>query len=329
MKNNFILITGGAGYIGSHISHLLLKKNYKILIVDDLSTGKKNFIPKKAKFLFLNILNKKKLKEKLDKYKIDTIIHLASYINVNESEKNPKKYVVDTLEMTQNLLEIAKMKKTKNFIFSSSAAVYGKQNKTKVKESDKPNPQSNYGLGKYFCEQLIENFCKKNKINYSMLRYFNVVGCDFDNKIGPINEGSLFRNIASNIAKKKFEVNVYGNSFNTLDGSALRDFIDVEDLAHIHFYVLKDINKTKYLKINCGYAKPYSVIEIIKKFSKLSEKKLKLIYKKRREGEIDKIYADNSRLISLFPKLKKINSLDISISNSIKWEKYLISNKLK
>ena len=328
MKKDFILITGGAGYIGSHISQLFTKKNYKLLIIDDLSTGIKSFIPK-AKFIKVNILNKDKLNAELKNYNIVSIIHLASYINVNESEINPKKYILQNLEMTHNILEIAKSKKVRNFIFSSSAAVYGKQNKTKVKETDILNPQSNYGLGKYFCEHIVRKYCKKNKINFSILRYFNVVGSDFNNKIGPLNEGSLFRNIASNIARKKYVVNVFGNSFNTLDGSALRDFIDVEDLSYIHFNVLKYINKTKSLIINCGYAKPISVLQIIKKFSAISKIKLKIIFKKKRDGEIDKIYADNSRLMELFPKLKKKNSINKSILNCLNWEKYLLKKKLK
>jgi UDP-glucose 4-epimerase len=323
-KSKYILITGGAGYIGSHISHLLEKKKVKLLIIDDLSTGKKSFIPKKTKFIKIDLLNKKRLKNKLKNYDIDSIVHLASYINVSESELNPKKYIVDTLMMTNNILEIAATKKIKNFIFSSSAAVYGKQNKVKLKETDRANPQSNYGLGKYFCEQIVKKYCEKNKINYSILRYFNVIGSDYNNKIGPLNEGSLFRNIASNIARKKYEVIVYGRSFNTFDGSALRDFIDVEDLSFIHYSILKYINKTKSLIINCGYAKPYSVLEIIKKFSKISKKKLRIKFKKKRIGEIEKIYADNSRLLKLFPEIKRKNNINQSILNCIKWEKYLL-----
>ena len=323
MENSFILLTGGAGYIGSHIAHLLINKNYKLLIIDDLSTGNKNFIPKKTKFIKVNILNIETLKNKLKNYNIQSIIHLASYTNVNESELNPKKYILETLEMTHNILEIAKYKKVKNFIFSSTAAVYGKQNKTKVKETDILNPQSNYGLGKYFCEKIVKKYCKKNKINFSILRYFNVVGSDFCKGIGPLNQGSLFRNIASNILKKKYQIDVFGKSFNTHDGSALRDFIDVEDLSFIHYYVLKHINKVKSLVINCGYAKPFSVLDIINKFSKISKKKLKIIFKNKREGEIDKIYADNSRLLKLFPKLKRKIDINKSIQNSINWEKYI------
>ena len=296
-----------------------------------MSTGKKSFIPKKIKFIKIDLLNKKRLKNKLKNYDIESIVHLASYIDVSESELNPQKYILDTLMMTNNILEIAATKKIKNFIFSSSAAVYGRQNKIKLKETDRANPQSNYGLGKYFCEQIVKKYCEKNKINYSILRYFNVIGSDYNNKIGPLNEGSLFRNIASNIAKKKYEVIVYGKSFNTPDGSALRDFIDVQDLSFIHYSILKYINmtKTKSLIINCGYAKPYSVLEIIKRFSKISKKKLSIKYKKKRVGEIEKIYADNSRLLKLFPEIKKKNNINQSILNCIKWEQYLLNKKSK
>ena len=153
--------------------------------------------------------------------------------------------------------------------------------------------------------------------------------CDFEKKTGPLNEGSLFRNLASNIVRKKYFINVFGKSHKTPDGSALRDFIDVKDLSNIHYHVLKYIYKTKSMIINCGYARPYSVLEIVRKFSKISGKKLKIIFKKKRKGEIDKIFADNSKLINLFPKIIEKIDINESILNSLKWEDYLLRKKLK
>ena len=328
MKNNYILVTGGAGYIGSHVVNILIKKNFKVIIIDNLSSGKKSFVNKKAKFFKLNLLNKRKILYYLKNFNITAIIHLASYIDVDESEKNPKKYLVDNLLMTKNILDILITKKIRNIIFSSTAAVYGETKKIKVKESDSIRPISNYGLGKYFCEQLIKKYSLTYNINYSILRYFNVIGCDYKSRIGPIKSGNLFKNLSSNIIKNKYELKVFGGDFNTKDGSATRDFIDVIDLSYLHYLFLKKINIYKNIIVNCGYAKPNSVIEVVKHFSKIIKKDIKIKIASKREGDIDRIYANNSKLLKLFPNWKPIRNIKQSIDSCLKWEKFIKKNKI-
>ena len=323
MKSNTVLITGGAGYIGSHVLSFFLKKNIKVIVLDNLSTGEKKFIPKNVKFLKVDLLDKKKLTQKLKKINFSTIIHLAANIDVVESELIPNKYLVDNVEMTQNIIDIAILKKVKNFLFSSTAAVYGDSKKIKVSENDKIEPTSNYGLGKFFCEKIIEKCCKENNINYAILRYFNVVGADVEKKIGQLKKGSLFKNLANNIVNQRYYLGIYGVNHHTKDGSALRDYIDVRDLANIHFCIYEKINKIKKIIINCGYAKPYSVIDIVKNFSKLINVKIKLIKKKKRKGDISKIYANNFRLINKLSGWRQLHDIKSSVESSLEWEKYL------
>ena len=323
MKDNSILITGGAGYIGSHLLFSLLRKKYKVVVLDNLSTGNKKFIPKNIKLIKVDLLDKQKLKQKLNKINFSTIIHLAANIDVIESAKSPKKYLVDNLTMTQNIIEVAELKKVKNFIFSSTAAVYGDSTNVKVSEKTPPRPTSNYGLGKLFCENLVMQYCAEKKINFIILRYFNVVGAEVQSKIGQLKKGSLFKNIASSIVNKKFSLNIYGTNHPTKDGSAIRDYIDVRDLALIHIHVIKKIKKINNLILNCGYKKPYTVLEIVENFSRLINKKIKLIKRKKRLGDISKIYSDNSKLIKNYPDWKQMYDLKSSVESSLEWESYL------
>ena len=327
MKDNSILITGGAGYIGSHLLFCLLRKKYKIIVLDNLSSGSKKFVPKKIKFIKVDLLNKQKLKEKLNRINFSTVIHLAANSDVIESEINPKKYLYDNLVMTKNIIDIAILKKVKNFIFSSTAAVYGDSKNIKVSENSMLKPKSNYGLGKLFCENLVEKYCSERNINYAILRYFNVVGAEVESKIGQLKKGSLFKNIASNIVNNKFYIGIYGNDHETKDGTALRDYIDVRDLAIIHLHVLNKFNKKNNIIVNCGYKKPYSVLEIVKNFSRVINKKIKFIKKKKRESDISKIFSDNSKLIKHYPDWKQLYDIRSSVESSLEWEKYLENKK--
>ena len=170
-----ILITGGAGYIGSHVCEILIKNKKKIFIVDNLSTGYKRLINKKAKFFKKNILDSKGINKILIKNKIDSIIHLAASLSIGIGEKYPKRYFRNNVLGTKSLLNATKNTSVKNFIFSSSAAVY-KDGLYRVTENSKIKPKSVYGKTKIKAEQLIVNYCRKNKINFGILRYFNIVG---------------------------------------------------------------------------------------------------------------------------------------------------------
>jgi UDP-glucose 4-epimerase len=320
MKN--ILVTGGAGYIGSHIVEELVKKNFlKIFIVDDLSTGHKRLINKKATFIKANINKTQLIKKIILKNKIDTIIHLAAKTIVTESEKKPKLYYKANVLGTSSLLDAAKNSLVKNFLFSSTAAVYGSKIRY-VNEKSKTLPDSVYGKTKLQAEDLVKRNFKKN---YIILRYFNVVGASPSKKIGLINKyGQLFKNFAVEILKNKPKLSVYGKDYNTKDGTCIRDFIHVSDLADIHLKVLLKASKdNKSVILNCGYGKGFSVLEVVNNFKKFSKNKVIVKFEKRRKAEIVESVANVTKLKKYLKWRPKFFNLSRMIKNSLDWEKRL------
>ena len=325
MINN-ILVTGGAGYIGSHVVEILAKKNKNIFIVDNLSTGYKKLINKKAKFFKCNILDTRKLREIIAKNNIDSIIHLAANLIIGEGERQPKKYFKNNVKGTESILNSIKDTKVKNFLFSSTAAVY-KDGMYRVTENSPIKPKSVYGKTKFKAENLIKLKCKKLRINYGILRYFNIVGASPSGKYGLINiSDHLFKNFSTQIIKKNPVLKIYGTNYDTKDGSCIRDFIHVSDIAEIHEKVLNKIYKSKKsVVLNCGYNQGISVKQVANEFKKQAHKNTKIIEVKKRAGDLGKIIASNDRLhkfISWKPKYKK---LSLMVKSSIKWEKKLKS----
>ena len=318
-----ILITGGAGYIGSHVTEVLLKKKKKVFLLDNLSTGHRKLINQKAKFFKLNVLETNKVKKILNKYKIDSIIHLAANLIIGEGQKKPKKYYKNNVLGTKNLLKACKNSTVKNFIFSSTAAIY-KEGQYKVSENSTVKPKSVYGKTKIKAENLIISFAKKNKINYGILRYFNIAGASPSGKIGLINKKSdhLFKNFSSEIMKKRPKLKIYGSDYKTKDGSCIRDFIHVSDIAQIHYLILEKINKLKISKIlNCGYNKGISVLEVAKEFKKQSSKKVNIIFTKRRKDDLIKIIASNKKLKNFVKWRPKFDNLSKIVKSCIIWER--------
>ena len=317
-----ILITGGAGYIGSHIAEILVKNNQKVFIIDNLSTGYRKLINKKAKFFKININKKNKISSIIKKNKIDSIIHLAGSLIIEEGEKYPKKYFKNNVEGTRNLILACNGTRVKNFLFSSTAAVY-KDGFNKVTEKSILKPKSVYGKTKLAAEKIIIKYCKKKKINFGVLRYFNIVGSSPSGKIGLINKGDhLFKNYSVETLKKKPVFKIYGTNYPTKDGSCIRDFIHVSDIAEIHFKVLKKISKINKSKIlNCGYGNGISVKQVAKEFSKHTKGTFEISEKSKRKGDLIKIIAITKNLRNFIKWRPKFNSLKAMVKSSIKWEK--------
>ena len=319
---NNILVTGGAGYIGSHIVELLIKSKTNIFIYDNLTTGYKKLINKKAKFIKGDIKNFNHLSKVIKDNKIDSIIHLAAYLNINEGEKNKKRYFQNNVNGSLNLVKACKDSKVKNIIFSSSCSVYGDKT-TLVKENSKPKPKSYYAYTKFKSEEIFKKYSKKFNYQYGILRYFNVAGASNSGKIGEIyrSHGHLIKNIAIQSQRKKSHIDIYGYDYDTKDGTCIRDYIHVSDLANIHLKTLKyiSINK-KSLILNCGYGKGYSVKEIVNVFKKL-KKNVTINYQKRRPGDVAQIYADTSRIKKILKWKPKYNNIKEILISAIKWEK--------
>ena len=321
-----ILVTGGAGYIGSKVCYDLLDKNYKIVVIDNLSNSTKENINKKIIFYNYDLKNIYRIDKIFQKHKFDAVFHFAALTNVSESSKYRNKYYLNNVVVTKNILNLIKKFKIKYFVFSSSAAVYGNIASSPVHENSKIMPISNYGKNKAECELLIKNFSSRYDFYYAILRYFNVIGADFKLRTGQLSKGSLFKNLANNLANNKYSINIYGKRLKTKDGTPVRDYIDINDLSSLHILALKKLIKKKSLLINCGYNKGYTVLEIVKQFSEVIKKDIKIKFLRKRLDDISQIYCSNKRLLKIFPNWKRKYFIKDSIRNMLNWEKKIKKN---
>lgn len=298
-----ILITGGAGYIGVATSQYFLKKKFKVYVVDNLSTGKNLLKDKNYYFVNSDFSNQKIAKLLIDE-KIKDVIHLAASIDNNESVLRPKKYYSNNYFKVRKLIKNCEKAKIKYFIFSSSAAVYGTTKSFKpINEKFRSKPITPYGKSKLMSEKLL----KKTKFKTIILRYFNVAGPTFENLYRQNFNGynHLLKKLSDLRFKKKKEYfNINGNDYNTYDGTCVRDFIHVQDIAKINYKALylsnKIFKKEKFRIFNCGTSIEKSVLEIVKKFSALSKLKFKIKFVKRRKGDAAFLLSDNKLLKNLF-----------------------------
>ena len=321
-----ILITGGAGYIGSHVSHLLIDKGYKITIIDSLITGNKNLIPKKANFIKCDISNKKKIRNILKRKNFQIVLHFAGLIRVDESVKFPKKYIFNNYYKSKLFIQNCIQNGVKNIIFSSTAAVYGNPKKKSVNESDKLKPLNAYAKSKLMIEKYILSENKKNNLNYIILRYFNVAGADEKMRTGLISKKSthLIKILSEVASKKKKRLLINGNNYKTIDGTPVRDFIHVSDLADIHFKSMQYLFKNnKSETFNCGYGKGYSVLSIIKLANKLFSNKINYEFGPRRKGDSEYIVSNSNKFRKIIKWKPKYNNIKIILTSAIKWEKKL------
>ena len=315
-----ILVTGGAGYIGSKIVHDLIMQNKKVVVIDNLTTGFRQSINKKSTFYKIDF-SSKLLKQIIKKNNIKTIIHCAASTNVIEANKNKKKYHLNNVLKTKKLLQNIKDQKIDNFIYSSTCAVYGNVKK-RVDENTSLKPVNFYGVTKLKAEKLVKKYSKVYNFKYAILRYFNVAGADNKNKIGIYkNNGQLIKNIASSLISEKKIVNIFGNKHQTKDGTCIRDFIHVSDISQIHLLALKKINiSNSNLILNCGYGKDYSILNIINRFEKIYKIRFIKNFLPKRDGDIVKMTCDNKKLKKKLNFKGKFNINDI-IKSSVVWEK--------
>ena len=321
-----VLVTGGAGYIGSHVVKLLGEKGYDILTYDNLSTGHK-WAVLYGNLIKADLADKQTLRQVFAEFKPDAVMHFAASIVVPESVKNPLKYYRNNVINTINLLEVMEEFGVKNFIFSSSAAVYGIPEKIPISEEAPLNPINPYGETKATVERILRDLANSGSgFRYISLRYFNVAGADPEGKIGfayPEPTHLIIR--ALKTAKGEFEkLEIYGTDYPTPDGTCIRDYIHVMDLAEAHLLALEyllDVGESDIL--NCGYGRGFSVREVVETVKKITGVDFKVVEAPRRPGDPAALVADNSKIKKKFNWKPKYDDLEFIIQTAWNWEKKL------
>ena len=330
MKN--VLITGGAGYIGSHVAVELLNKNYKVIVYDNLTNSSKISVKrveeitgKNIIFYEADILDEKKLSEVFEKENIDVVIHCAALKAVGESVKKPLEYYHNNISGTLSLLKVMRKYSCKNIIFSSSATVYGDPEKVPITEDFPKGVCTNpYGWTKSMMEQIMTDLQKSDpEWKVVLLRYFNPIGAHESGKIGEDPQGipnNLLPYIAQVAVGKLDYLRVFGDDYDTVDGTGVRDYIHVVDLAKGHVLSVDKIDKLEGVSIiNLATGNGYSVLEVLKAFEKACGKKISYKIVERREGDIAKCFADASKAYEVLG-WKAEKGIDEMCEDSWRWQ---------
>lgn len=325
-----ILVTGGAGYIGSHCVMALLEKGYEVVVVDNLSTGHIETIDTLKKFgkvIFRqgDLLKETYLDSIFKQYNIDAVIHFAAFSQVGESVKNPRKYYVNNVVGTLNLLNIMLDNGVDKIVFSSTAATYGEPEYIPIDEKHPQNPINPYGQSKLMIEKIMDDYSKAYGLKSVRLRYFNVAGADSKNRIGEWHEPET--HLIPNILKSTFgggkTFEMYGDDYDTKDGTCVRDYINVEDLADAHLLALQYLqNGGETNFFNLGTNDGNTVKEVFKSCERVTGKTIPVLNKPRREGDPASLVADNAKAKSTL-KWNPNKTLETSINTAYKWEKVL------
>ena len=326
-----VLVTGGAGYIGSHMVWELLDHGEEVVVLDNLSTGFRWAVAERAKFVEGDIADQQLVESIILGDKIDTIIHFAGSVVVPESIDNPLKYYDNNTGRSRSLVQAAVNCGIDKFIFSSTAAVYGPpENSDPVLENAILTPMSPYGSSKLMTEMMIRDVANAHDLRYVMLRYFNVAGADGAGRVGLSTDGAthLIKLACEAALGRRPYLEIYGTDYDTPDGSGVRDFIHISDLVNAHYYALNFLREGGLkFTANCGYSKGYSVLEVIKAVKRVSGCDFEIRHAPRREGDIGSIIANADRLMSRLGWSPRYDNLDYIIATALAWEGNLIEYK--
>lgn len=320
--NMKILVTGGAGYIGSHTIKELLENGYKPVVFDNLSFGHKKAIPAGVKFIKGDLNNQKFIEKIIKRYKIDAVFHFAGFIQVGESVKLPLKYYKNNFYNGINLLEAMKNTGVKYIIFSSSAGVYGQPEKMPIKESDSQNPINTYGRTKLMFEYALKSYDEAYGIKFIALRYFNASGASKQSEIGEdhLPETHIIPLIIEAAMGKRDEFKIFGNDYKTHDGTCVRDYIHVEDIATAHLQGLRYLRQKNLSNIfNIGIGKGFSNLELVNAVKKISGIDFEVSFGPRREGDPDELVADSSKARKELNWKPKYDNIEDIIKTAYNW----------
>jgi len=314
------LVTGGAGYIGSHMVKYLQNHNHEVVVLDNFSTGHRWAIDQ-CEIIELDLLEKFKLRKALQKRNFDVVIHFAAKSIASESSQYLEKYYKNNVVGTINLLDEMLRNDISNIVFSSSAAIFGNPESNKIKECAPKKPINPYGKSKLMIEQILEDMSNKKQINAICLRYFNAAGAHEDGDLGEAHEPEthLIPNILnSNLNNDK--LTVFGNDYNTPDGTCIRDYIHVSDLVQAHMLGITMIKKNSgFFEYNLGNGNGFSVIEVIKACEKILGETINFEFGQRREGDPDYLVADSKKAINELGWEPVFNNLNKIIASAWLW----------
>ncbi len=323
-----ILVTGGAGYIGSHTVQQLLARGESVVVLDNLSTGFPQSVPG-ATFVEGDVGDQKRVGALLDEHGVQTVIHFAAHTIVPESVSDPLKYYGNNTCQTRSLLAACAAHGVKNFVFSSTAAVYGVPESGLCAEDANLSPINPYGTSKLMSEWMLRDLAAATDLRYVVLRYFNVAGSDPQGRIGQsTRKATLLIKVACEASVgRRDAVSIFGTDYPTPDGTGVRDYIHVVDLADAHLLAVDYLRKGGASEtLNCGYGHGYSVREVLDSVKRVSKAPLKIVEMPRRAGDPPSLVAKSDRIRQVLGWVPRLDDLDGIVESSLNWEKQQLKN---
>lgn len=322
-----VLVTGGAGYIGSHAVLALLDAGWPVVVIDNLVTGFEWAVPKAAVFAKGDIADQALVERLIAEHGIKAVIHFAGSIVVPESVENPLKYYENNTAKSRSLIESAVKCGVRHFIFSSTAATYGIPEQVPIVETARTQPINPYGWSKLMTERMLADVASAHPLNFCALRYFNVAGADPQGRSGQSTAGAthLIKVAVEAAIGKRSHVSVYGTDYGTPDGTGIRDYIHVSDLAAAHVDALEKLIDEPEMShiMNCGYSRGFSVLEVLDSVDRVTNMKIERRLEERRPGDPDALVADNSKILATLPWRPKRDDLDTIVADALAWERKL------
>ena len=325
-----VLVTGGAGYIGSHMVRALVDAGESTVVIDNLSTGFSAFLPEGVPLFIGDAGDENLVEGVVAQHQVESIIHFAGSVVVPESMRDPLGYYRNNTMTTRSLLNVAVRTGISRFIFSSTAAVYGNPDQVPVSEHAPTRPLSPYGSSKLMTEIMLHDVASAHGMRYVVLRYFNVAGADPLARIGLATAGAthLLKIAVEAATGQRAKIDVFGTDYPTPDGSCIRDFIHVSDLAEAHRAALSYLRGGgSSVTLNCGYGQGYSVLETIEAVRRISGRNFAVQYAPRRPGDIMAMVADTSRMRATLDFTPQYDDLETIARHALAWEEKLFRER--
>jgi len=326
MAKGSVMVTGGAGYIGSHAVLALCDAGWDVVVIDNLVTGFAWAVDPRARLVEMAVEDGR-VRDVMRQHGVVAVMHFAGSVVVPESVSDPLKYYRNNTAASRSLIESAVVARVKHFIFSSTAATYGIPEVVPVSEDSPKQPINPYGMSKLMTEIMLNDTAAAHPINYCALRYFNVAGADPQGRSGQSTAGAthLIKVAVEAATGKRGYVSVYGTDFATPDGTGVRDYIHVSDLAAAHVDALEALiaEPERNLTMNCGYGRGYSVLEVLDAVDRVTNMRIERRLEGRRPGDPDALVADNRRILDTLPWRPKRDHLDTIVRDALAWERKL------